>query len=77
LRTVRELRDGQAFHRFDETGLSLWKVNQPYKFARLYGAWPNFVVSGDPKLALRLSAERYLRAIGDRAPLEITQHSVA
>jgi hypothetical protein len=43
----------------------------------LYGAWPNFVVSGDPKLALRRSAERYLRAIGDHAPLEISQHSVA
>ena len=50
---------------------------EPYKFARLYGAWPNFVVSGDPKLALRRSAERYLRAIGDCAPLEISQRSVA
>jgi hypothetical protein len=49
---------------------------EPYKFAKLYGAWPNFVVSGDPKLALRRSAERYLRAIGDCAPLEINQHSV-
>jgi hypothetical protein len=49
---------------------------EPYKFAKLYGAWPNFVVSGDPKLALRRSAERYLRAIGDCAPLEISQHSV-
>jgi hypothetical protein len=43
----------------------------------LYGAWPKFVVAGDPKLALRSSAERYLRAIGDRGPLEISQHSVA
>jgi hypothetical protein len=49
---------------------------EPYKFAKLYGAWPNFVVSGDPKLALRRSAERYLRAIGDCAPLEISHHSV-
>lgn len=49
----------------------------PYKFAKLYGAWPGFVVSGDPKLALRRSAERYLRAIGDLKPLEITQHSAA
>ena len=48
-----------------------------YKFAKLYGAWPGFVVSGDPKLALRRSAERYLRAIGDPKPLEITQHSAA
>jgi hypothetical protein len=50
---------------------------EPYKFAKLYGAWPGFVVSGDPKVALRRSAERYLRAIGDRAPLEISQHSAA
>jgi hypothetical protein len=44
---------------------------EPYKFAKLYGAWPRFVVSGDPKVALRRSAERYLRAIGDLEPLEI------
>jgi hypothetical protein len=50
---------------------------EPYKFAKLYGAWPGFVVSGDPKLALRRSAERYLRAIGDLKPLEISQHSAA
>ena len=50
---------------------------EPYEFAKLYGAWPGFVVSGDPKVALRRSAERYLRAIGDLSPLEITQHSVA
>lgn len=50
---------------------------EPYKFAKLYGAWPGFVISGDPKLALRRSAERYLRAIGDRAPLEFSQHSAA
>jgi hypothetical protein len=50
---------------------------EPYEFTKLYGAWPNFVVAGDPKLALRRSAERYLRAIGDRRPLEISQHSVA
>lgn len=50
---------------------------EPHKFAKLYGAWPGFVVSGDPKLALRRSAERYLRAIGDLKPLEITQHSAA
>jgi hypothetical protein len=49
----------------------------PYKFAKLYGAWPRFVVSGDPKVALRRSAERYLRAVGDLKPLEITQHSAA
>jgi hypothetical protein len=50
---------------------------EPYKFAKLYGAWPGFVISGDPKLAIRHSAERYLRAIGDLKPLEITQHSAA
>ncbi len=37
---------------------------EPYNYSRLYGAWPKFVVSGDPKTALRRSAERYLRAIG-------------
>ena len=36
---------------------------EPYKFSRLYGAWPKFVVSGDAKTALKRSAERYLRAI--------------
>ncbi len=50
---------------------------EPYQFAKLYGAWCGFVVSGDPKVALRRSAERYLRAIGDMRPLEISQHSVA
>lgn len=42
---------------------------EPYRFAKLYGAWPKFVVEGDPKIALRRSAERYLRAIGDLRPL--------
>jgi hypothetical protein len=42
---------------------------EPYKFARLYGAWRGFAVEGDPKQALRRSAERYLRAIGDTEPL--------
>lgn len=42
----------------------------PYKFAKLYGAWPRFAVEGDPKVVLRKSAERYLRAIGDMQPLE-------
>lgn len=50
---------------------------EAYKFTKLYGAWPGFVVSGDPKLALRRSAERYLRAIGDLRPLEISQQSAA
>ena len=48
-----------------------------YKFAKLYGAWPKFKVAGDAKLAVRRSAERYLRAIGDNAPLEIEQSSAA
>jgi hypothetical protein len=38
---------------------------EPYGFQKLYGAWPKFAVEGDPKIALRRSAERYLRAIGD------------
>jgi hypothetical protein len=42
---------------------------EPFKFAKLYGAWPNFQVIGDPKVVLRRSAERYLRALGDSHPL--------
>jgi hypothetical protein len=48
-----------------------------YQFAKLYGAWAKFVVAGDPKVALRRSAERYLRAIGDRGPLEMSRQSIA
>lgn len=44
---------------------------EPYSFSKLYGAWPKFAVHGDPKAALRRSAERYLRAIGDLRPLDI------
>ena len=50
---------------------------EPYRFAKLYGAWPKFVVEGDPKVALRRSAERYLRAIGDLRPLDIEHPSAA
>jgi hypothetical protein len=35
---------------------------KPFSFTELYGAWPNFVVQGNAKEALRRSAERYLRA---------------
>jgi hypothetical protein len=44
---------------------------EPYEFAKLYGAWPKFAVDGDPKAAIRRSAERYLRAIGDPSPLDV------
>jgi hypothetical protein len=50
---------------------------ETYKFAKLYGAWPKFVVEGDPKVALRQSAERYLRAIGDLKPLDDDHASAA
>lgn len=36
---------------------------EPFSFARLYGAWRNFVVQENAKEALRRSAERYLRAV--------------
>jgi len=49
---------------------------QPYPFAKLYGAWPKFCVEGDPKQALRRSAERYLRALGDPRPLFESSDSV-
>jgi hypothetical protein len=38
---------------------------EPYSFSKLYGAWPKFCVQGNAKEALRRSAERYLRALGD------------
>jgi hypothetical protein len=50
---------------------------EPYRFARLYGAWPKFVVEGDPKVALRRSAERYLRAISDLDPLGAQDSPIA
>jgi hypothetical protein len=43
---------------------------EPFPFAKLHGAWPKFAVEGDPKAALRRSAERYLRALGDFEPLD-------
>jgi len=49
---------------------------EPYAFAKLHGAWPKFAVEGDPKLALRRSAERYLKALGDFQPLEDAPSSV-
>jgi hypothetical protein len=42
---------------------------EPYAFAKMHGAWPKFAVEGDPKVALRRSAERYLKALGDMKPL--------
>jgi hypothetical protein len=50
---------------------------EPYRFAKLYGAWPEFAVEGDPKIVLRRSAERYLRAIGDLKPLNAEHSPVA
>ncbi len=43
---------------------------EPFPFAALHGAWPKFAVSDDPKVALRRSAERYLKALGDFEPLD-------
>jgi hypothetical protein len=39
---------------------------EPFSFAKLYGAWPNFVVQGNAKAVVRGSAERYLRALEGR-----------
>ena len=36
---------------------------EPFSFAKLYGAWPNFVVQGNAKEVLHRSADRYLRAL--------------
>jgi hypothetical protein len=43
---------------------------EPYGFAKLHGAWPKFAVKGDPKLAVRRSAERYLKALGGFQPMQ-------
>ena len=46
------------------------KTLSRYEFRELYGAWPGFKVQGDAKQALRISAERYLRALGDDESLK-------
>lgn len=38
---------------------------EPYRFERIHGAWFDAVVAEDGKGALRRSAERYLRALGE------------
>ncbi len=43
---------------------------EPFAFSRLYGAWPNFVVQGNAKEAVRRSAERYLYALENVASIE-------
>jgi hypothetical protein len=48
---------------------SVHRILSRYRFSKLYGAFPGFTVQGNAKQALHLSAERYLRAIGDHAPL--------
>lgn len=36
---------------------------EPFRFEKLYGAWPRFVVEADAKSAVRRSAERYVQAL--------------
>jgi hypothetical protein len=36
---------------------------EPFEFAKLFGAWPGFVVHADAKSVIRRSAERYLQAL--------------
>lgn len=43
---------------------------EPFSFTKLYCAWPNFVVQGNAKEALRRSAERYLRALENVSSVE-------
>lgn len=38
---------------------------EPFEFERIYGAWWNKVVATDAKAAVRRSANRYLRALGE------------
>jgi hypothetical protein len=42
---------------------------EPFSFAKLYGAWPGFVVQTNAKQVLRRSAERYLRALEDTSSI--------
>lgn len=42
------------------------EILRPYAFDRIYGAFPHRTVASDGKAALERSAERYLRAIGNR-----------
>lgn len=49
---------------------------QPFPFARLYGAWRNFVVQGNAKEALRRSAERYVQALEGHRP-EVQSRRIA
>ena len=53
-----------------ETVREIVRKLEPFPFAKLHGAWPKFAVEGDPKVSLRRSAERYLRALGDFQPLQ-------
>ena len=41
---------------------------EPFSFTKLYGAWPKFVLRENAKEVLRISAERYLRAL-ESSPL--------
>jgi len=36
---------------------------EPLAFGKLFGAWPGFVIHADAKSVVRLSAERYLKAL--------------
>ena len=48
----------------------IYAALHPFPFRKLYGAWPGFTVHGDAKQALRLSAERYLRALEEEGRLQ-------
>jgi hypothetical protein len=41
---------------------------EPFRFAKLYGAWRNFVVQENAKEVLRRSAERYIQALEVHGP---------
>ena len=50
---------------------------EPFEFAKLYGAWTDFVVQPNAKEAVRHSAERYLKAIGSSSETERHQSAGA
>jgi hypothetical protein len=44
----------------------IWQAVEPLKFERIYGGWWDSMVTQDARERVRISAERYLQAIGAR-----------
>jgi glyoxylase-like metal-dependent hydrolase (beta-lactamase superfamily II) len=44
----------------------IWNAVEPFKFERIYGGWWEAIVPANARERVRVSAERYLQAIGTR-----------